>query len=68
MLLEFPDEGLVTVNRIKDRELGKAVLSLAMSQLTTQKAVHRGRLCRNCLIILVGAWGFEPQTPTVSTP
>ena len=25
-------------------------------------------LSRNALIMLVGAWGFEPQTPTASTP
>ena len=27
---------------------------------------NRGKLLKEVLIDMVGAWGFEPQTPTVS--
>jgi hypothetical protein len=33
----------------------------------TQKAAPKDRLPHKLLILLVSAWGFEPQTPTVST-
>jgi signal recognition particle GTPase len=49
-----------------NKALWKGFPARIMAQLTTQKAAPLSRLLCNLLILLVGAWGFEPQTPTVS--
>jgi len=36
-----------------------------MAQTTTQKAATMDRFPHKSLKVLVGAWGFESQTPTV---
>jgi len=50
------------------RQALEALAQGSMAQTTTQKAATHSRFRRKLLILMVGACGFEPQTPTVSTP
>ena len=48
------------------RQALEALAQGSLAQSTTQKAATHSRFPRKLLILLVGACGFEPQTPTVS--
>ena len=44
----------------------KALSAKGNGTTNDTKAAQSSRFVRKLLKILVGAWGFEPQTPTVS--
>ena len=60
----FDDHGNREGNQVTAQVIAQSTSVIA--KLNTQKAVTMDRLHYKLLILLVGAWGFEPQTPTVS--